>query len=103
MVAQRPAYGLDEVKRLVACGAFAITRSAAAGASALYLDESDIVECVASLEERDFYKSMPSHWDSALFQDVYKRPFQGFRLYVKVQISAGGRAVVVSFKRDESA
>lgn len=82
---------------------YRITVSARKGASDLYLDESDIVDCVLRLEEGHFYKSMKAASAKGLFQDVYRVQYQSRPLYVKLQISRQGRAVVVSFKRDESA
>lgn len=102
MTASRPTYDLAGIKALAAAGEIDITMSAVQGARNLHLDASDILECVASLEDRDFYKSMPADLRPGLFQDVYKRQFLGFPLYVKLQISARRRAVVISFKQDES-
>ena len=38
-----------------------------------------------------------------LWQDVYRCRYCGQPIYVKLQIGAAGRAVVISFKTDESA
>ena len=59
-------------------------------------------ECICEiLEERHFYKSMPSEKMPDLWQDVYKVTFLGVPLYVKIQVR-GGRAVLISYKPDES-
>lgn len=77
-----------------------MTGSAATGARALYLDESDIVECVQALTPKQFRKTMPAGQRPGFFHDVYKTHYCGFAIYVKLQI-ADDRAWVVSFKKDE--
>lgn len=101
--ARTPAYALRTLQEAVRRGAYWITRSAGRGAAELYLDESDIVECVQDLTHEDFFKSMPSEQRVGSFQDVYRGRYRGFAVYVKLQLSGAGHTVVVSFKRDESA
>ncbi len=84
-------------------GAYAITLRAAADAASLYFDEEDIRECILMLEPRHFYKSMQSMKRPGAQQDVYRCRHHGIAIYAKMQIGAGGRVVVISFKRDESA
>ncbi|MHB1193484.1 MAG: type II toxin-antitoxin system MqsR family toxin [Longimicrobiales bacterium] len=98
-----PTYLLAEIQSALREGRYWMTRSAMEGASALYLDESDIRECVLGLHEADFYKSMPSVQRPGLFQDVYRCRYGGFSIYTKLQSSAARHAVIISFKRDESA
>lgn len=98
-----PAYSLPVLQGAVRRGAYWITYSAARGAADLYLDETDIVDCVLLLREQDFFKSMSSEQRVGLFQDVYRSRFQGFRIYVKLQSSGAGHTVIVSLKQDESA
>jgi hypothetical protein len=45
---------------------------------------------------------MPADKAPGLFQDVYKINFGGVPVYLKIQIGATGRAVVISFKEDTS-
>ena len=92
-----------ELQRLVAEGAYQITRSAAEGAQEIGFDESDVTECVLSLDRRAFYKTMPALRRPDRFQDVYRCRYLGCHLYLKLQISAATQAVVISFKRDEGA
>lgn len=105
---ERPRFSLDEVRLLIAAGAYRITGSAADGAGKLYLDEDDIVECVASLTEADYEQTLESHKLPGTFQDVYKPRRYGFALYVKIRVADGvpaprnRLAVIISFKRDES-
>ena len=90
--------GLQEALRQ---GAYWITRAAGQGAAALQLDEMDILECVMGLTTASYFKTMPSRTRPGCFQDVYRPRYQGLPIYLKLQMSPEGRAVVISFKRDE--
>ncbi len=46
---------------------------------------------------------MPSVKRPGLGQDVYRCWYRGFSIYTKLQIGRGGGAVVISFKKDDSA
>ncbi len=86
----------------MAADRYRVTDSARRGALELGLDESDIVECVASLLPRHFYKSMESPRRAGTWQDVYRPTVGGIRLYMKVQIVGTDPTdlmVVISFKR----
>jgi hypothetical protein len=102
-----PTYDLRRVHELVASPPSRfITGRAFRGAGGLGLDEAAIVECVLGLDSSCFHKTMeakkrPGHW-----QDVYHPTFEGYPLYVKVQIveqGPGEMVVVISFKRNTSA
>jgi hypothetical protein len=97
----RPTYDLQEVQRLVGQGELsrAISASALLGAEALRFSREEIVEAVLSLGPGDFYKSMESERFPGLWQDVYHLWFEGVPLYIKLQVDAKGRAVVIQFKR----
>ncbi len=47
-------------------------------------------------------KTMAAERLPGLMQDVYKVLYAGERIYLKLQISKSGVAVVISFKGDES-
>jgi motility quorum-sensing regulator/GCU-specific mRNA interferase toxin len=99
VVVRLPRYPLDRVQKLVAGDRYRITDSARRGALALGLDESDVVECVAALAPRHFYKTMESWRNAGTWQDVYRG---GISLYVKLQIvgtNPTDLTVVISFKR----
>lgn len=102
MPGHEPTFDLTDLIRLIEGGHYIIKRSARNGAASLYLDEDDMVECVAGLTDLDFYKTMESTKRPGTFQDVYKRRYHSFPIYLKLQL-AGSRCVVISFKRDESA
>lgn len=57
-----------------------------------------LVGAVLELTPRDFYKSMESEQLPGLWQDVYHTVYRGLRLYIKIQIGADGRGVVVQYK-----
>ena len=96
----RAHYSLTELQALVrAPESRVITRSAHQGAvEAGMAGEEEIVECVCGLLVREIYKTMTTHFDNTLWQDVYRTRRNGVDLYVKLQKSPGGQGVVISFK-----
>lgn len=78
-----------------------VTMTAAETAGLLGLDPDAIWECVGALTNQDFYKSMTMHGNNKVWQDVYLPTFRGHALYVKMQLSSLGEAVVISFKAKE--
>ena len=65
-------------------------------------DEFDIVETVGVLVDADYSHTLHGEARPGMFQDVYRKRMHGFPLYVKLQIDGSDRAVIISFKRDES-
>ena len=102
-MSRTPSYALEEIQRAIGNGTYAITLSAAEDAASLLLDERDVRDCILMLEPRHFYKSMQANKRPGYSQDVYRCRYRDTAIYTKVQMGAGGRAVVISFKRDESA
>lgn len=100
-MAASPAHSLEAIQRLVREGRHVITVRAMDDAMALGFDDVDIAECVACLDETDFYKSMPSAKKAGHYQDVYKTTYSSLHLYLKFDLT--DTAVVISFKEDESA
>src|SRR5947209_7644140 len=107
----RPTFDLAEIKRLVKSGPFGyrIETPAVNGAGRMGLDESDIVDCLCSLndipfaEGGHFYKTMPGKLRPETFQDVYKTTYYGQPVYCKLQIMTtrdGKKAAIISFKED---
>ena len=92
-----PHYGLADVDRLIQLGQIRVTRSAREGAIALGIDFPGMIAVVAKLTIRDFYKSMTTHADHTIWQDVYhaKAP-DGRRIYLKLTIIDS--ILIVSFK-----
>lgn len=94
----KPAYGLEEVKRRVAGGAFVITLQTRKDAYRLGLDAGDVRDCILGLAARDFYKSMESEKVPDQNQDVYHACYGLLDLYLKLQLRVNGPVVVISFK-----
>ena len=84
------------VKTLMAAGKVRTTFSARQGALELGLDEHGICAVVAALSEQDFYKSMTTHSDHRVWQDVYRPSTPAGDVYVKLTVIDD--VLVVSFK-----
>jgi len=100
--ARRPSYELELIQQLVGQGplSFVITSVARVGARECgFLNVEEIVEAVLELTPANFYKTMESETFPGLWQDVYHLSSGGSSLYIKLQISLGGAAVIVQFKR----
>lgn len=91
-------YDLNEAKTIVAQrGMDAFTRAAQDNARLMGLDGRAALEVVLGLQHGMLFKSMTTHTDSAVWQDVYHAPCQnGKTAYIKVTIQAG--ATVIQFK-----
>ena len=75
-----------------------MTSTALRDATALGFDRAGIVETIAGIERRMFYKSMTTFADHRVWQDVYHVPARGMVLYVKFQADVITEFVVMSFK-----
>lgn len=95
-----PTYDLAEVQRLVGQGPISckITTAAASGARELGLVPADIITAVLALSPADFHKSMPATTQPGLWQDVYRHRYGATTLYIKVQVSFDGFAIVIQCK-----
>ena len=92
-------YRLDVVKAAVADqGLSAFTRTALEGIDAMGMTHADAIAVVLRLTVRMFYKSMTTHSDHRVWQDVYHAPCPEFDkvAYIKVTVRAG--ATVMQFK-----
>lgn len=87
---------LSVVKRLVADGKVRATFSALAGGEALGFIFEEIVEIVASLTAKDFYKSMTTHSNHRVWQDVYRPNTRAGMVYLKMSVVDD--VLIVSFK-----
>lgn len=67
-------YLLSTVKKLVNENRVSATASALANAAQLGFDFEDMKEVIRNLEMGDLYKSMTSHRDPSVWQDVYHYP-----------------------------
>ena len=67
-----PQCKLPVIKTLVEAGKVRSTQSALAGAAALGFDFAGVLAVIMSLTSKDFYKSMTTHADHRIWQDVYR-------------------------------
>ena len=99
MEKKRPTYDLAAVQAVFSSpGALAITVSAFRDATAAGFDRSGIVEVIQSMRRTMFVKSMTTHTDHRLWQDVYHVPSCGLVLYVKFQADVVTEFRVMAFK-----
>lgn len=87
---------LQVVRTLVASGRLRATLSALAGGAALGFDFDGIVKVVMSLTPSDFYKSMTTHADHHIWQDVYRPSTLAGDVYLKLTVI--DEVLIVSFK-----
>jgi motility quorum-sensing regulator/GCU-specific mRNA interferase toxin len=81
---------------MVAAGKVRTTVSALAGGAALGFSFEEIVDVVAPLAPRDFYKSMTTHADHRIWHDVYHPKTPAGEVYLKLTVMDDG--LIVSFK-----
>lgn len=87
---------LSKVKALVEAGLVRTTRTAREGAAALGLDFDAMLAVVNSLTTADFYKSMSTHADHTVWQDVYRPSTPVGEVYLKLTVIDD--VLIVSFK-----
>tara|TARA_R110002020_G_scaffold25485_17_gene82892 strand:- start:152 stop:385 length:234 start_codon:yes stop_codon:yes gene_type:complete len=75
-----------------------MTTSALRDALALGFDRGGVVETIACMDRRMFYKSMTTFADHRVWQDVYHVPARSMVLYVKFQADVITEFTVMSFK-----
>src|SRR5579872_638205 len=99
MEKRRPTYDLEAIKTTFGSGeTLAMTTSALRDATTLGFDRAGVVETIAGIERRMFYKSMTTFADHRVWQDVYHVPAHGMTLYVKFQADVVTEFTVMSFK-----
>ena len=96
MEKRTPHCKLAVVKDLVAAGRVRATVSALAGGAALGFGFEEIIGVVAALTPRDFYKSMTTHADHHIWQDVYRPTTPAGEVYLKLSVLDD--VPIVSFK-----
>ena len=73
-----------------------MTQGAVIGGRQLGFDEDGIVATVLALTPADFYKSMTTHADHRIWQDVYRPATSAGDVYLKLTVIAD--VLIVSFK-----
>lgn len=84
------------VKSLLAAGKVRATVSALAGGAAIGFGYGEIIGVIAGLTAADFYKSMTTHNDHRIWQDVYRPRTPAGDVYLKLTVLDD--VLIVSFK-----
>lgn len=87
---------LPVVKALVEAGRVRATFTALTGGAALGLDLEGMVSIVQALTPQDFHKSMTTHSDHRIWQDVYRPTTIVGEVYLKLTVIDD--VLIVSFK-----
>ena len=87
---------LTAVKALLGAGKVRTTHSARVGATALGLGLHEMLAVVMALQPADFYKSMTTHADHTVWQDVYRPTTPAGAIYLKLTVVDD--LLIVSFK-----
>ena len=77
---------LPVVKALVGAGKVRATFTALTGGAALGLDFEGMVGVVMALTSQDFDKSMTTHADHRIWQDVYRPAMEVGEIYLKLTV-----------------
>jgi motility quorum-sensing regulator / GCU-specific mRNA interferase toxin len=96
MEKRTPHCKLAAVKALVEANKVRTTQSARMGAIELGFDFADMLAVVMALTPADFYKSMTTHADHTVWQDVYRPSTQAGDVYLKLTVIDD--VLIVSFK-----
>lgn len=96
MEKRTPHCQLSVVKTLVEAGKVHTTHAARTGANELGLVFSDMLDVVLALTPADFYKSMTTHADHTIWQDVYRPSSPAGDVYLKLTVI--NDVLIVSFK-----
>ena len=81
---------------MLGAGKVRTTMSALAGAAAIGFGVEEIVAVVMALTAKDFYKSMTTHADHTIWQDVYHPITVAGEVYLKLTVIDD--VLIVSFK-----
>lgn len=96
MEKRKPHCQLSVVKTMLQEGKVRATMTALAGAAAMGLDFNEMVGVVMALNNKDFYKSMTTHADHKVWQDVYRPNTRAGEVYLKLMVIDD--VLIVSFK-----
>jgi len=96
MEKRKPHCPLPLVKELLQQGKVRTTHSARSGANGLGFDLAGMLAVVMALTPSDFYKSMTTHADQTIWQDVYRPSTPAGDVYLKLTVLED--VLIVSFK-----
>jgi motility quorum-sensing regulator/GCU-specific mRNA interferase toxin len=99
MEKRKPSHDLARVRAVLGrVETLAMTATALRDAAALGFARSDICDVIGGMKPSMFVKSMTTHADHKVWQDVYGVPAEGLLLYVKFQSDIVTEFRVMSFK-----
>ena len=87
---------LATVKALIAAGRVRSTLSALAGANAMGFTFAETLDIIKALTLKDFHKSMTTHADHRIWQDVYHPCTPAGDVYLKLTVIDD--VLIVTFK-----
>ena len=96
MEKRTPHCKLSALKALIEAGKVRTTHAARVGANELGLELSDMLAVVMARTPAHFHKSMTTHADHAVWQDVYRTSTQSGDVYLKLTVIDD--VLIVSFK-----
>lgn len=92
-------HDLESIKLAFAQGRGLFTQVATRDAAALGFGSQEIVAIIQTMKPGQLFKSMTSHYDRSVWQDVYHVPHVGGVLYVKFTDNASlTEFTLLSFK-----
>ena len=96
MEKQTPHCKLSVVIAMIDEGNVRTTKAAREGGAALGMDFDSMIAVVMTLTTADFYKSMTTHTDHRMWQDVYRPTTPMGEIYLKLTVI--DEVLIVSFK-----
>lgn len=87
---------MSVVKAMIEAGNVRSTKSALMGGEAMGFGFDDIINVVMALTPIDFYKSMTTHTDHRVWQDVYRPTTSAGEVYLKLTVIDD--VLIVAFK-----
>ena len=100
MEKRKAQYPLAEVRRLVDGQRVGFTKTALEGGTAMGFDAEEMLQVVAKLNAKDLHKSMTTHRDYKVWQDVYHADTGRGVAYVKLTVVED--LLIVSFKEKDA-
>jgi motility quorum-sensing regulator/GCU-specific mRNA interferase toxin len=91
---------LVDVKHLIEERKVSFTKTALEGGTAMGLDAEAMLHVVASLKAKDLHKSMTTHMDHRVWQDVYHADTDHGVAYIKLTVVED--LLIVSFKEKDA-
>ena len=96
-----PTYALESFKTAISSAgdlAECITFSAAKTALEIGFGPVEVLATIRAMQGEHFYKSMPSHGNVEVWQDVYHVPYGGCVIYLKFRADVVTEFQLLSFK-----